>query len=185
MNLKSSTIHRKTIFEGGYLSVYQDDIRLPTGKETKREIVHAPDGVGVVAIDERDRLILVRQYREAIGREILGIPAGIMDREDATAEATARRELIEETGYEAGDRFELLVSPFYFAEGFCDAKMTIFLTCGARPSEMPFEEDPTEILEIVQMPFEEACRRNDQGGFSDAKTIIALLAAEKRLEKFH
>ena len=180
-SLRSTTIERMPLYEGVYLSVYRDSVLLPNGLHTVREIVRAPNAVGIVAIDPDDNIVLVRQYREAVQREVIGIPAGIIHEEDGeTGQETAYRELEEETGYMA-ECMDILVPSYYFAEGFCNATMELYLARGLAHAEHPVETDATELLEVVLMPFDEACERNVQGEFTDAKTKLGLMAAKLML----
>lgn len=176
--LRSTTTARTTLYEGAYLSVYRDSILLPNGRTAIRELVRAPSAVGIVAIDSQGNVVLVRQYREAIQRDLLNIPAGVI--ESHTGEIpiqTARRELEEETGYRAG-RMDLLVPAYYFAEGFCEATMELYFARELSLVEHHVEGDATELLEVVLMPFDEAYERNLRGEFPDAKTKLGLLAAK-------
>ncbi|MBI4551542.1 MAG: NUDIX hydrolase [Candidatus Latescibacteria bacterium] len=181
--LRSTTTSRTVLYEGTYLSVYKDAIRLPNGQTAVREIVRAPSAVGIVAIDPQGQVVLVRQYREAVRQALIEIPAGIIDtRAGESPLQTAHRELAEETGYRA-DRIDLLVPAYYFAEGFCDATMELYFARDLAHVERPVEGDATELVEVVLMPFDEAYARNLRGEFPDAKTKLGLMAAKRAMTK--
>src|SRR5919204_1942121 len=107
-------------YRGRVLNLRLDTVRLPNGNETKREIAEHPGAVAIVALDAKDRVILVRQYRHAVGRELLEIPAGTFEK-DEPPEKTAPRELKEETGLTA-KRWELLAR-FYASPGVLTEEM--------------------------------------------------------------
>lgn len=179
IDLESTILKSESIYEGKYLTLYKQIIRLPNGEESLREIVHVPNAVGIVALDQDGNLILVRQYREAIRKIVVGIPAGIIDENSKeTPLDTAQRELEEETGYRA-ERIELLVPKYFFAEGFCQGTIELYLARDLQTST--HEPDPTEPIQVVKIPFEEAYQRNLKGEFIDAKTKLALMFAKQAL----
>ena len=117
-HLREQPESRRAVFEGRLLHVFEDTVRLPSGRTARREVVEHVGAVAIVARTEDGRVVLVRQWRHAVGRALWEIPAGTRDR-DEDAEATARRELLEETGYAASGWRELghgPVSPGYSSE---------------------------------------------------------------------
>src|SRR5215213_3834306 len=117
------TLSSRRGFDGAWVHVRVDEVRLPTGRVTTREIVEHPGSVAIVAVTGDGNVLLLRQSHHAIGRTLLGIPAGTLEAGEAP-EACARRELIEETGYSAG-RLSQLAS-YYTSPGYTDERMTIF-----------------------------------------------------------
>lgn len=167
-------IARDVPFSGRLLRVERDRAREPRGQDgygpvVHREVVRHPGAVAIVAITPERQLVLVRQYRYAAGRFLLEIPAGTLEPGE-TPEATARRELREETGYTA-DRLRPLGS-FFSAPGFCDEVIHLFRADGLTPGEP--DPDFGEAIQLVELPVEEARRRLLAGGFEDAKTLVAL-----------
>jgi ADP-ribose pyrophosphatase len=93
-------VRRRSVFDGKLLRVFEDTVRLPGGREATREVVEHPGAVAVVATADDGRIVMVRQWRHAAGRAIWELPAGTRETGE-DPDATARRELTEETGYSA------------------------------------------------------------------------------------
>jgi 8-oxo-dGTP pyrophosphatase MutT (NUDIX family) len=147
-------------------------IRLEVRSDPYREIVRHPGSCAVVAITPSGEVLLVRQIREAAGRTLLEIPAGIMDVEGEDAAGCAARELVEETGHRAV-RLEPL-GRFLASAGFTDEAFALFL---ARATPEP-ETAPEEGIETVRMPLSRAVAEVRDWRIADAKTALALLLAE-------
>lgn len=166
-------LRSETKFAGKLLTLRVDQVALPNGRETAREIVEHPGAVGIVPLIDADHVVLVRQYRHAAGRALLEIPAGTLDRPGEALEEAAARELAEETGYHA-TRFVPLVS-FLTAPGFATEVMTLFLATGLRDgvaSPMEDEQLSVEIVPLATVPALIA-----RGELADAKTLVGLLLA--------
>ncbi|HEU4596071.1 MAG TPA: NUDIX hydrolase [Pyrinomonadaceae bacterium] len=163
------------IFKGRVIEVALDTVR--EGAQTyTREVVRHDGGAGVVACFDDRSVALVRQYRHPARRFVLELPAGKI--EDGESPATcAARELEEELGVVA-ERLEPL-SDFYTTPGFCAERLWVFLATGLRETARRHEED--EIIEVVRLPFERALSMLASGEIEDAKTIIGLLLAARRL----
>src|SRR5579863_1041719 len=117
-DLREEPVDRRTVFDGRLLHVYADTVRLPGGGTASREVVGHRGAVAIVARDHAGRVVLVRQWRHAVGRAVWEVPAGTREEGEAP-DATARRELAEETGYTASRWTELghgPVSPGYSSE---------------------------------------------------------------------
>ena len=171
-----TTVSSERVFEGKRLSVRVDRVRLADGTETVREVAEHPNAVVIVAVDDDQNLLLVRQYRFAVGQELLELPAGLIEDGDAPV-ATAQRELREETGFSAGELTEL--GHFYAAPGGMTECLYAFLGTGL--THDPLDADDDERIELVRMGFREALDMARTGGFHDAKTIASLLLAERRV----
>ncbi|MEO3944438.1 NUDIX hydrolase [Gorillibacterium sp. CAU 1737] len=166
------TLEVKSIFKGKIIDVDVETVQLPDGGKAKREIVRHPGAVCVLArIGER--VLVVEQYRKALGRNLVEIPAGKLERgEDPLA--AAERELQEETGYTAG-RMEKL-SSFYSAPGFCDELLHLYLAEDLTAGEAHLDED--EFLDCAAITLDEAKALIENGKIADAKTILAVQAWE-------
>lgn len=161
------------VFVGTLIAVRRDRVATPAGRETTREVVEHPGAVAVVPLLPDGRVVLVRQYRHAVGRALLEIPAGTLDRPGESAEAAAARELAEETGYRAG-RLTPLAS-FYTAPGFCTELLTVFLATDLTPGEQATMDDEAIAVELV--PLDDAPALAARGELADAKTLVGLLTA--------
>jgi ADP-ribose pyrophosphatase len=158
----------REVFRGKLIRVEVE--RWPSGE---REVVRHPGACAVVAITPRGEVLLVRQLRESVRRELLEIPAGIFDVDGEGGAECAARELLEETGHRATD-LEALGS-IYTSPGFADERIELFLT-SAVDSDGPMEEG----VQMVRMPFTEALAAVDDGRIQDAKSVCGLLMARTR-----
>lgn len=155
-----------------------DTIERADGTRGTREIADHPGAVAILAIDGEDRVLLVRQYRVAVGATLLEIPAGTLDvADDGSVEdpdVAARRELEEETGMRAGSWRK--VARFYTAPGFTSELMHLYLASdltAAGPDRLDPDDDEHLLLE--RMPLTEAVAAAERGEFADAKSLVALL----------
>lgn len=168
-HLQEPTVASRTIFEGKIISLRVDTIKLPNGKEATREIVRHPGAVAILAITQEDRVLLVRQFRKACERTLVEIPAGKLEPGEDPAEC-AKRELLEETGYRAGE-WRLLHS-MYTSPGFADEIVHLYLATGLTKGEQQPDED--EFLDLLEADAAEAERLLADNEVADAKTITAL-----------
>ena len=168
------TVSSTTVFEGTRVTVRVDRIRFAGGAEGRREIVQGPDCAVVVAVDAQMRVLLVRQFRSAVGVELLELPAGGIDAGESPLQA-AQRELREETGYAAAELREL--GSYYASPGVLSEQMFAFLATGLSEASLPADDD--EYIEVELLPFAQALELARAGGFHDAKTLAALLMAER------
>ncbi len=146
-------------------------VRLPSGRETTREIVEHDDCVAVIALDVDGRVLLVKQFRKAVGRELLEIPAGGIDPGESPEEAVSR-EMQEETGY-LPRKVERL-GGFYSAPGYTTEYLYLYLAVDLIPSKL-FAED-TEGISLVRVAPEEVPGLINSGSICDAKSIAGLLS---------
>ena len=171
MTSSEPTIESRRIYEGRILNLRVDTVRLPNGRTATREIVEHRDAVVIVALNERDEVLLVRQYRKAPEVMLLEAPAGVVDPGEEHA-ATALRELQEETGYTAA-RVEKLAE-FYSSPGFCNELLHLYLATGL--SHLPSQPDDDEIIELAPVPLRDVPALIARNEIRDAKSIAGLLA---------
>ncbi len=167
---EEETLSSQLIYQGRVVRLRVDAVRLPNGRETVREIVEHDDCVAVVALDADGRLLLVKQFRKAVGRELLEIPAGGIDPGESPEEAVSR-EMREETGY-LPRRMERL-GGFYSAPGYATEYLYLYLATDLIPSQL-FAED-TEGISLVRVAPEEVPGLINSGSICDAKSIAGLL----------
>jgi ADP-ribose pyrophosphatase len=182
-DLDERVIGTRVIHRGRYLEFRIEQIERADGSRAEREIVGHPGAVAIVAVDDADRVLLVRQWRTAAGRALLEIPAGTLDVDAAgrveDPDRAARRELEEETGYRAR-RWERVAS-FWTAPGFATELMHLYRATGlepAREDRLGPEEDERLTLEAI--PWRDALALVESGGISDAKSIVGLLWLARR-----
>jgi len=170
-HLTEELLHAETVFTGRYVSVEARTVRLPNGHRAIREIVSPPNAVGVLPIDQHGRAHLVRQYRSALGRAIMEIPAGIIDQGESP-EQTGRRECEEETGMIPGRLTHLC--RFYHSVGFSTGHIDLYLGEELTPSGRRHVEEG-ECIERVVIPFDTLAGMVAAGEIIDSKTIISVL----------
>ena len=151
-----------------------DKLRYPSGHETTHDVVVHHGGVTLLPIDANGNVLFVSQYRHAIGRVLLELPAGTID-DGEEPEVCAQRELQEETGFRA-DNIELL-GGFYSAPGYCTEYLPTFLCTGLTESKLEGDEDS---IEVVTIPLDQALRMAGAGEIQDAKSLAALLLYQQR-----
>ncbi len=173
----SVKVHKTTnLYKGKIFNVVLEKVTLPNGAVKHREIVRHPGAAATVPFLDDGRVVLIKQYRHAVGDFVWEIPAGTLEPDEAPM-ACARRELVEETGYEAA-RLEKLAE-ILPAPGYTDEHIHIFLATGLRPAEQKLEDD--EVLELQPTVLPTALAMVTQGEIRDAKTIAGLwLASLKR-----
>lgn len=169
-------VSSRRVYEGRIVNLRVDTVRLASGRVTTREIVEHGGSVAIVALNEEDSVLLVNQFRAAVGRALLEIPAGTLEVGEE-AEACALRELREETGYVARHMEEIHV--FYTSPGFCDERIRLYLATGLRPGAQDVETD--ESIEVVKLPLNRALKMIGSGEICDGKTILGLSVAHARM----
>jgi ADP-ribose pyrophosphatase len=157
-------------FDGKLLHVRVDHVRLPSGRETVREVIEHPGAVAILALTAGDEVILIRQWRHAVGDELLEIPAGTRETGEPALE-TARRELREETGYEAGTLTE--IARYFSSAGYSNEEMTLVLATDCRPALRVKNAD--EHTDVVMTPRADLSRLLEGEQVRDAKSLIGLL----------
>ncbi|MDH5160014.1 NUDIX hydrolase [Heyndrickxia oleronia] len=168
---EEKTIHTEKVFEGKVVRLQIDDVELPNGKTSKREIIKHPGAVAVLALTPENKIVLVEQYRKPMERALVEIPAGKLEPGEKP-EVTAVRELEEETGYEC-NRLDHIIS-FYTSPGFADELIHLYLATGLRKKENPRSADEDEFVELIEVSLEEAIQLVKEQKIFDAKTAYAI-----------
>lgn len=165
------TLSSEKIFTGRVISLQVDEVELPNGKTSKRELIKHPGAVAIIALTPENKLVLVEQYRKALEKSIVEIPAGKLEKGEAPLTA-AERELEEETGYEC-EQMEHLIS-FYTAPGFCDELVHVFVAHHITKKENAAGLDEDEFVEVLELTLAEAVQLINEGKICDAKTAFAV-----------
>ena len=169
---KYDRIDRELVHKGAIIDYYQDTIRIPNGNIAKWDYIRHKGAAAVVAVQDDGKLLMVRQYRNALDRETLEIPAGGLDGAEEPTELAAARELEEETGYTAG-RLELLLS-LRTTVAFCDEKIDVYVATDLKRSRQHLDED--EFLDVASYDVEELLKMIYDCKIQDGKTVSAILA---------
>lgn len=177
MELKETLIGSKYFFRG-MINLRLDQVRTPNGSIARRVVAEHPGAAAIVTVNQDGRLVLVRQYRHAIGRELLEIPAGKLDAGEPP-EQCAVRELSEETGLQPTELIEL--GKIVTAPGFCSEGITLFFARGVPPLNArdvaQAAQDADEFIEIELLEVEQAFGAITSGRIIDAKTICGMTMA--------
>ena len=159
-----------TIFEGRILKLRVDTVLTVDGRESTREIIEHAACIAVIPVDADDNVLLVRQYRRAVDKELLEIPAGGIDAGE-DVEAAVMREMQEEIGYRPGTIERL--GGFYSTPGFCNEYLSLYLATDLVPARL-YAED-TAGIEVVRVPVSKIAALATSDKIEDAKTIAGLL----------
>ncbi|AQY50745.1 ADP-ribose pyrophosphatase [Listeria weihenstephanensis FSL R9-0317] len=170
-SLEEKTVKSETIFEGKIVKLVVDDVVLPNGAMSKREIVKHPGAVAVIAITPENKMIMVEQFRKPLENTIVEIPAGKIEPNEAP-ELTAGRELEEETGYKTEDLTHLV--SFYTSPGFADELLHIYLAGDIHKQANPLQADEDEFVNILEVSLDEALQLIEENVICDAKTVYAV-----------
>jgi ADP-ribose pyrophosphatase len=177
--LRETTVDSRVIHRGRTLTFRVDTIERADGSRHQREIVGHPGAVAIVALDADDQVLLVRQFRTAVGRTLLEIPAGTLDVDPESGaiedpDLAAARELEEETGQRAGSWHKL--GAFWTAPGFATELMHLYLATDLHAADADrLGPDEDEALVAVRVPLGDALAAAEDGRIADAKSIVGLL----------
>ena len=174
------TIESLPAFKGRLISVRVDTVRLPDGETSTREIVEHSACVCAVPLEDKDNVVLVRQYRKPAEALLLEVPAGGIEPGESPEQAMLR-ELQEETGYTA--RSVKHLCSFWMSPGYCTEEMHAYLATDLEPSALRPDRD--ENIEVVKVPIAEVPHMIRKGQIRDAKSIASLLLAMRALEEMN
>jgi 8-oxo-dGDP phosphatase len=166
------------LYRGRIISLRKDTVAMPGGGTSDREVVTHPGAVGVVAIDDQDRVVMLRQYRHPVGEHMWEVPAGLLDVDGEAPVDAARRELAEEVQL-AAERWSLLTT-HHPSPGFCDEKVLLYLAEGLSPADLPegFTVEHEELdMTIERVPLDRAVQWVFDGTVRNSLAAIGLLAA--------
>lgn len=167
----------ETVFEGRVIAVRKDVVTMPGDTTSQRDVVVHPGAVGVVALDEQGRVLLVTQYRHPVGRRLEELPAGLLDKPGEPALEAAQRELVEEAGL-AAERWDVLVDVLT-SPGMSDEAIRLFLARDVRAVERDVQEHEEADMTTAWVPLEDAVRRCLAGELENAMAVVGLLAADR------
>lgn len=176
--MSEKTLRSEYVYKGRAVNLRIDTIEAPDGRETTREIVEHADCIAVIPIDANGDILLVKQYRKAVDKELLEIPAGGIDPGESADEAV-RREMQEETGYFPGKLEKL--GGFYSTPGYCTEYLYLYVVSELTPGKL-FAED-TEAIRIIPTPVEKIVELIDSGAICDSKSVAGLLLFLRRQGK--
>lgn len=172
-------LERNLKYKGSVISVYADKIELPEGKIVEWDYIHHNGATAIVPVLEDGRILMVRQFRNALDRETLEIPAGKLDSVDEIPKECARRELEEETGYYS-DKLEWLIDIRTWV-AFTNEKIFVYVASGLKKTEQRLDED--EFVDVEAYTIEELKELIYTGKIEDSKTIASLLAYDTKYNK--
>jgi ADP-ribose pyrophosphatase len=163
----------KLMYHCKIFDVFEETFILPNGKSTKQNWIDHKPTVAIVAVNDRNELLLIKQYRNAIKKNLLEIPAGSMDRIAESPLVCAQRELAEETGFQAGTFVKLFEG--YLLPGYCNEYMYFFLAYDLFTE--PLSPDDDEFIEVIPTSFADAGKLLANGEIIDAKTALGIILA--------
>ncbi len=167
----------ETLHVGRVLAVRLDQVVMPGGGVVRREIVEHPGAVAILPLHDDATVVMINQYRHAVGRRLRELPAGLLDTAGEDPVSTARRELVEEVGCTAQD-WSVLVD-VVSSPGFSDEAVRVFLARGLTEIGRPAGGDDEEAdLSVVRVPLADAVRQVLAGEIVNASTVAGLLAAQ-------
>ncbi|HEV7214104.1 MAG TPA: NUDIX hydrolase [Chloroflexota bacterium] len=172
---KPRVVESHQLYAGRIVTLRLDTLALPNDKTVEREVVEHRGAVAMVAVDEQERVLLVRQYRPAVGIDLLELPAGTLEPGEAPDDC-ARRELAEELELAAARWTSL--AQCYSSPGFCTELIHLYLAEELTPARGQLDED--EAITVERLPLTEIPAQIAAGAIRDAKTIAGLMLALQR-----
>ncbi len=170
-----SVNHRETIRHGRVFDVTVENVTLPNGTTIDLDVLRHPGAAAIVPLTDDNDVVMLRQYRHAIGKMLWEIPAGTLDGAEEPL-ACARRELMEETGFAAASWDELgAVTP---VAGYSNERILLFLARNLAPAEQNLDAD--EVIEVHTVPIKRVISMIIEGEIEDAKTVVAIFRAWQR-----
>ena len=166
-------LSRDLVYKGSIIDFYKDTVQVPNGNIVKWDFIGHKGAAAVVAVREDGKLLMVRQYRNALDRYTLEIPAGGLNGTDEPTIVAAGRELEEETGYKTESPLEFLIS-IRTTVAFCNEKIDIFVAKNLQKSHQNLDED--EFINVEAWNVEDLIEKIYDGTIQDSKTVSAIMA---------
>lgn len=166
-------------YECKIFDVWEEEFDLPNGKTARQTWIDHKPTVAIVAVNEKNELLLIKQYRNAVKKDLLEIPAGSLDGTAESPAVCAQRELAEETGFQAKTIVKLFEG--YLLPGYCNEYMYFFLAKDL--IHAPLTPDDDEFIETMPVSFSKAQELLNNGEIIDAKTVLGIILAEKYLQQ--
>jgi ADP-ribose pyrophosphatase len=176
MDLTEKKIDGRVMYDGNFITVCKDNVLLPDGSSSTREYITHPGAVAMLAVLDNGKLVMERQYRYPLQREIIELPAGKIDAGEDILRC-AQRELLEETGYVAGEWTHITTA--WPCVGYADERIEYFLARGLKHEGRQLDDG--EFLEVFELSLEDALEWVRAGRIRDSKTIVGLFWLEKVL----
>jgi len=171
-------IKHETVYRGRAFNVWRDEVRFHNQNTAVLDIIEHVGAVTILPLDADGRILFIRQYRHAAGKELLELPAGTIDAGEQP-ENCALREIREETGFAAGKMVR--IGEFFLAPGYSTEFMVVYLATELHPDPLPGDAD--EFITLEPIPFEQAYALALNGKLQDGKSLAALLLARPLLYK--
>ena len=178
MEFTEKQISSRRIYKGRIVGLREDTVELPGGKVAKREIVEHPGAVAVIALTNKDEIVLIKQYRRPAQEVLLEVPAGLVHKDETPAEA-AKRELEEETGFRAKNIKKIFES--YASPGYSTEVIQYFLATDLEKKFQKTEED--ELIAVELYKISDCYKMIKEDKIRDNKTIIGVMIAGKGLNE--
>ncbi len=175
MNAKVNRI--KTLHHGRVFKLVSENVTLSNGVQTDMDIIRHPGAAAIVPMLSNQELMMIKQYRHAIGKYIWEIPAGTLNQNESPI-ACAKREIVEEIGYSANEWEKL--GEIIPVPGYSDERIHVFLATDLHPSKQNLDDD--EVLEVVSVKFNDAMGMIYDGQIQDSKTITSLFLTSRTLD---
>jgi len=169
-DFQEKTLSSSKIFQGRIINLRKDEVMLPNGRNSIREIIEHPGAVVILAINEEKEIIMIKQFRKAAEEVLWELPAGTIE-ENEELISCARRELEEETGYYPKKLKKAIT--YFSTPGFCDEKLTLFIAEDLEKREKNLDED--EFIQVEHLKISEVLKMVKENVIKDAKTIIGIL----------
>ncbi len=169
------------VYQCKIFDVWEEEFNLPNGKTVKQCWINHNPTVAIIAINEKNELLLIKQYRNTVKKNLLEIPAGSLDGNEESPVICAQRELAEETGFKAKKLIKLFEG--YLLPGYCNEYMYFFLANNL--IHAPLTPDENEFIETMPVSFSKAKQLIKNGEIIDAKTVLGIFLAEKFLQQNH
>ncbi|WP_067542582.1 NUDIX domain-containing protein [Nocardia crassostreae] len=168
------TLSSRIAYSGAILALRLDQVVMPGGRIAEREVIEHHAAVAVAAVDSDDNLVLINQYRHPVGRRLLELPAGLLDKQGEDPLEAAKRELAEETGLAARE-WSVLVD-IALSPGFTDEALRIYLASDLYETDRPDPELEEADIQLVRMPLAEAVRQALTGEITNATAVAGVTA---------